>query len=104
MKAKSLLEGEDYQGLSDRARDFVGRRQCSLSKLCECSRGAHDVSDWYVGKSAPTYEQSLASLGEGDAAKAGLTLEDFGYVELPDFRPARLLRWHRKPAATGGAQ
>lgn len=103
MKAKSLLEGEEYQGLTDLARRFVGGRHGSLSKLCKCSNGSRGVYAWTKGEATPTYEQSLAILGEGGAREAGLTLEDFGYVELPDFRPARLLLWHGKPVAGGAA-
>lgn len=88
-KAAKAGPVDHYQGLSRAARDCVGGHQGSLWRLCECPRGSVEVSDWYMGRAVPSWEQARRVLTEPYAAH--LTPEDFGYVRLPDGRVARLL-------------
>lgn len=93
-KAKRAAEKagpvDRYQGLSEAARSYVGSRQGSLRRLCECP-GLYDVSDWYTGRAVPSYEQVRRILADAEPG-APIALDDFGYVRLPDGRVARLLK------------
>lgn len=80
--------------LSDRARAWLRSKPAAIARLSG-TRPAY-VYAWSRGDAVPTYPHVVSMLTR--CTSDGLSLEDFGYTELPTGQVARLLAPGHAPA------